>query len=64
MPRNRAVMEDILFATNSDDEGRLKIAPYGIRKIEAALRDYGFSAEDVIVADPRKLDRVIGPNTE
>jgi radical SAM superfamily enzyme YgiQ (UPF0313 family) len=28
------------------------------------LRDYGFSEEDVIVADPRKLDKAIGPNTK
>jgi len=62
-PRNREIMESIFFATNSD-EGRLKIAPYGIRKIEAALREYGFSEDDVIVADPRKLGRVIGPNTK
>lgn len=63
-PRNRDLMESIFFATKSDDEGRLKIAPYGIRKIEAALREYGFSEDDVIVADPRKLDKVIGPNTK
>ena len=62
-PRNRDLMESIFFATNSD-EGRLKIAPYGIRKIEAALREYGFSEDDVIVEDPRKLGRVIGPNTK
>jgi len=63
-PRNIDIMESIFFATQSDSEGRLKIAPYGIRKIEAALRDYGFSEDEVVIADPRKLDKVIGPDTK
>ncbi|MEM2759778.1 MAG: radical SAM protein [Nitrososphaerales archaeon] len=64
IPRNRAIMEDILFSTKSDNDGRLRIAPYGIRKIEAALLEYGFSADEVIVADPRRLDKVVGENTK
>jgi radical SAM superfamily enzyme YgiQ (UPF0313 family) len=64
MPYNRRIMESIFFATRSDDEGRLKIAPYGIRKVEAALLEYGFSSDEVIVADPRKLHKVIGRETK
>jgi radical SAM superfamily enzyme YgiQ (UPF0313 family) len=64
MPYNRRIMESIFFATKSDDEGRLKIAPYGIRKVEAALLEYGFSSDEVIVADPRKLHKVIGEDTK
>ncbi len=71
MPWNRRIMEDLFFATksydgdgNGKDDGRLIIAPYGIRKVEAALLEYGFDEKDVIVADPRKLHRVIGPETK
>jgi radical SAM superfamily enzyme YgiQ (UPF0313 family) len=39
------------------------LAPYGTRKIEAALLDYGFSEDQVIVAPPEHLHRVIGPDT-
>ena len=63
IPYNRRVMEYIFFATKSDSEGRLGIAPYGIRKIEAALLEYGFTRDEVIVADPRKLHKVIGRET-
>jgi radical SAM superfamily enzyme YgiQ (UPF0313 family) len=56
-------MESIFFPTKSDDEGRLIFAPYSLRKIEAALLEYGFTEDEVIIADPRKLDRVIGPET-
>ena len=52
------------FPTKSDDEGRLILAPYSLRKIEAALLEYGFTEDEVIIADPRKLDSVIGPETK
>ncbi|MEM2168979.1 MAG: radical SAM protein [Candidatus Bathyarchaeia archaeon] len=44
-------------------DGSAVVAPYGTRKIEAALLDYGFKREDVIVAHPEHLDKVIGPET-
>jgi len=47
--------------TNSD--GSVKYAPYGTRKIEAALLNNGFKKEDVIVAHPEHLEKVIGPKT-
>lgn len=64
MPYSREIMENIFFPTQSDDEGRLKFAPYSLRKIEAALLEYGFTKDEVIIADPRKLDRAIGPETK
>jgi len=38
-------------------------APYGLRKIEAALVQ-AVGRSNVVVADPRTLDRHIGPDTE
>jgi radical SAM superfamily enzyme YgiQ (UPF0313 family) len=57
-------MESIFFPTKSDDQGRLIFAPYSLRKIEVALLEYGFTEDEVIIADPRKLDRIIGPETK
>ena len=45
-------------------DGSVKFAPCGIRKIEATLLNYGFQREDVIVAHPEFLDKVVGPNTK
>ncbi|MDI6642687.1 MAG: radical SAM protein [Candidatus Hodarchaeaceae archaeon] len=48
--------------TNGD--GSVVVAPNGTRKIEAALLDYGFRREDVIVAHPDRLGEVVGPETK
>lgn len=48
--------------TNGD--GSVVVAPNGTRKIEAALLDYGFRRDDVIVAHPEHLDEVVGPETK
>jgi len=45
-------------------DGSVKVAPCGIRKIEAALLNYGFQRKDVIIAHPEHVDRVVGPNTK
>jgi len=45
-------------------DGSAQIAPCGMRKVEAALLDFGFSKDDIIVAHPDHLDRAIGPRTE
>jgi len=49
---------------NVNGDGSVEVAPCGTRKIEAALLDYGFCREDVIVAHPEHLDKVIGPQTK
>lgn len=45
-------------------DGSAAIAPCGMRKVEAALLDAGFSRDDVMVAHPNHLDRAIGPETK
>lgn len=47
----------------ADEEGRLLKANYGMRKIESALLHNGFSRDEVILAHPDHLDRVIGEET-
>jgi radical SAM superfamily enzyme YgiQ (UPF0313 family) len=46
-----------------NEDGSVKYAPCGTRKVEAALLNYGFKREDVIVAHPEHLDKVVGPKT-
>jgi radical SAM superfamily enzyme YgiQ (UPF0313 family) len=48
--------------TNAD--GSVVHAPNGTRKIEAALLNHGFRREDVIVAHPDHLDKVVGSDTK
>jgi len=45
-------------------DGSVEFAPCGISKIEAALLNYGFQREDVIIAHPEHVDKVVGPNTK
>ncbi|MFW9831718.1 MAG: B12-binding domain-containing radical SAM protein [Candidatus Thorarchaeota archaeon] len=41
-----------------------RIAPYGLRKVEALLLNHGFAESDVAVVHPQKLKKFIGPNTK
>jgi radical SAM superfamily enzyme YgiQ (UPF0313 family) len=54
-----------LFCPSADanKDGSAKYAPCGSRKIEATLLSRGFTREDVVVAHPDHLDKVVGPNT-
>ena len=52
------------FPLRSDEHGRMLAAQLGLCKIEAALLDYGFSTDDVIISDPTKLDLTVGSNTK
>jgi len=45
-------------------DGTVDVAPCGTRKIEATLIDHGFKREDIIVAHPEHLDKVVGPRTK
>jgi radical SAM superfamily enzyme YgiQ (UPF0313 family) len=49
---------------HANEDGSTENAPCGTRKIEAALLNDGFKNEDIIVAHPDHLDKVIGPNTK
>ena len=44
--------------------GSAALAPCGMRKVEAALLEAGFSPDEVMVAHPLHLDRAIGPDTK
>jgi len=55
---------DRLFPLKSDEQGRMQAAQLGLCKTEAALLDYGFSSDDVIISDPTKLKLTIGPETK
>ncbi|MCW4021664.1 MAG: B12-binding domain-containing radical SAM protein [Candidatus Bathyarchaeota archaeon] len=46
------------------DNGSVKYAPCGIRKVQAALLKYGFKKEDIIVAHPDFLGKVVGSKTK
>lgn len=45
-------------------DGSAENAPCGTRKIEAALLNGDFKSDDIIVAHPDHLDKVLGPNTK
>ena len=59
-----SLIADWHFPLKSDEHGRMLAAQLGICKIEAALLDYGFSTDEVIISDPTKLDLTIGPGTK
>jgi radical SAM superfamily enzyme YgiQ (UPF0313 family) len=54
-----------LFCPNApiDEEGRMLHANYGMRKIEAALLANGFNRDEIIVAHPDHLDKVVDRDT-
>ncbi|MHA1379554.1 MAG: B12-binding domain-containing radical SAM protein [Candidatus Helarchaeota archaeon] len=45
-------------------DGTAKVAPYGLRKVEAALIRGGFKEEDVVVVHPNRLDEFVGSDTK
>ncbi len=53
-----------LFPTTSDRYGRARVAPLALCKVEASLLQDGFTRDQVVIADPRRLDQVIGPDTK
>ncbi len=46
-----------------NENGSVKYAPCGTRKVEAALLNHGFRREEVIVAHSEHLEKVIGKKT-
>ena len=57
-------LEKMFFPTYSDETGRATLSNYSIAKIEAALIKEGFSREEVVLADPTKLDKVVKEDTK
>jgi radical SAM superfamily enzyme YgiQ (UPF0313 family) len=45
-------------------DGSVNVAPCGTRKTESALLHQGFKREDIVVAHPHYLRKVVGPNTK
>lgn len=66
----RAVMPDRLFRwlfcppVPAAPDGSALLAPCGMRKVESALLEAGFSHDEVMVAHPDHLDLAIGSDTE
>src|SRR5947208_8602150 len=60
---SRLVFRILADPPKLDAEGRPIPVPYGLRKVEASLvRAYG--RDDVVIADPRTVDRYIDDETE
>jgi radical SAM superfamily enzyme YgiQ (UPF0313 family) len=58
------LISDSFFPLKSDVQGRMLAAQLGLCKVEAALLDYGFSSDEVIISDPTKMRLTIGPETK
>lgn len=59
-----ALLSRLLMPQPKNGQIRARVAPLGLRRIEAALLEGGFTADDVIVVDERKLIEAIGPATK
>ena len=45
-------------------DGRVRFAPYGLRKVEAILLENGFTEKEVAVVHPDDLEDFVGPQTK
>lgn len=57
------ILHGLLMPRAATRDGRAMVAPLGLRRIEAALLDGGFSPDDVAVVAPDDLAHAIGPTT-
>ena len=55
------VLFDFICNPISHHNGVADYAPYGLRKVEAALLRDGFKREEIVVAHPDHVDKFIGP---
>jgi len=58
------VLFDFICNPIEQTNGRANYAPYGLRKVEAALVRDGYSRDQVVVAHPDHIEKFIGPETE
>lgn len=59
----KPIMDGLLLPKVPCIAGRAHVAPLGLRRIEAALLNDGFTADDVIITPGEHLAEVIGPAT-
>jgi len=57
------LMQSLLSPAVPCDGVRARKAPLGLRRLEAALLSGGFSADEVAVVPPEKLEDAVGPDT-
>lgn len=58
------VLFDFICNPIAQTDGRANYAPYGLRKVEAALVRDGYTRDQVVVAHPDHIEKFIGPETE
>jgi hypothetical protein len=58
------VLFDFICNPIDHTNGVANYAPYGLRKVEAALLRDGYKREDVVVSHPDHIEKFIGPETE
>ena len=58
------VLFDFICNPVGHTNGIANYAPYGLRKVEAALLRDGFKREEVVVAHPDHIEKFIGPETQ
>ena len=59
----RLLRKYLYLVTPSEEDGRAKFAPYGLRKVEA-LSVQEFGEENVITCTPQNLSKFVGPDTK
>lgn len=59
----RWLLNTLLMPRAREHAGRAAVAPLGLRRIEAALRQGGFTAAEVAVVTPESVGEAIGPAT-
>jgi radical SAM superfamily enzyme YgiQ (UPF0313 family) len=66
----RSIMPETIFRwlfcppAPHDQDGAAKLAPCGMRKVEAALLEAGFGEDEIFVAHPDHLEKAVGKDTE
>jgi radical SAM superfamily enzyme YgiQ (UPF0313 family) len=58
------ILFDFICNPIEHTDGRANYAPYGLRKVEAALARDGYNRDQVVVAHPDYIEKFIGPETE
>jgi radical SAM superfamily enzyme YgiQ (UPF0313 family) len=60
----QSFLKRILYPSDPcKEDGTVRFAPYGLRKVEALLINE-FGKENVVISHPRSVDMFVGPNTK